>query len=351
MTLNQLEHTKNSRLKILGLALTILGLGLFGYFIYEAGIEEIWDGINRLGFGFLLIVVLYAFKLATRAGAWKLSLEKPYSLGFFNAYRAVIMGEALTAIIPLGILTSGTTKAVAVRKQLPLVVGLSSVAIENLFYSLATAVLFLSGGMMFLFLFHPTGNAALASYALIALVFAAIIGGFLMVIYEWRFASNFANWLYNRNLATRLLHSGRAQVLHFENLIYGFYRHQPQRFLPILLLETAFHTLGILEVWIILDAISDVRISFGTALLLDSVNHIILFTFKLIPFALGVDEAGARYITDTLAIGAGVGVTLAIIRKGRVLFWTILGMLLVARSGLSWKEVTSAVNETQEAKA
>ena len=345
MTFNQPdERTENSRLKILAIILTILGLGLFGYFIYEAGINEIWNGVGRLGWGFLLIITLYALKLSTRAAAWTLSLEKPYRLGFFQAYRAVMMGEALTAIIPLGILTSGTTKAVAVRKHLPLVVGLSSVAVENLFYSLATAILFLSGGIMFVLLFQPTGSAAAGSFALIAIVFAAIIGGFLMVIYQWRFASNLANWLYNRQIATGILHHGRAEVLRFEDLIYGFYRHQPNRFLPIILLETVFHGLGILEVWIILAAISDVSIHFSTALLLESVNHIVLFVFKLIPFALGVDEAGARFITDALELGAGVGVTMAIIRKGRVLLWTFFGIIFIAQSGFSFGEVNAESN-------
>jgi hypothetical protein len=341
MTLNQPQQGDNSRLKILAVILTILGLGLFGYFIYEAGINEIWNGIRRLGWGFLLLIALYAVKLATRAAAWMLSLEKPYQLRFLHAYRAVIMGEALTAIIPLGVFTSGTTKAIAVRKKLPLVVALSSVAIENLFYSLSLAVLFLSGGVMFLWLFHPTGNAALASYGLIAIVTAVIIGGFLMIIYEWRFASSLANWLYNRNIAVRLLHSGRAEVARFENLIYGFYRHQPNRFFPILVLEALFHLFGILEVWIILDAISDVAITFQTSLLLESVNHIVLFVFKLIPFALGVDEAGARFITDALELGAGVGVTMAVIRKGRVLVWTFLGVIFIAQSGFSLGEINA----------
>lgn len=345
MQTNQLPNKKLQRWHIVGVALTILGVALFGYFVYEAGIEEIWNGISRLGFGFLLILALYALKLLTRAAAWRLSLEKPYRLGLLNAFRAVAMGEALSSLIPLGVLTSGTTKAIAVRNQLPLVVGLSSVAIENLFYSLATAVLVIAGGTTFLFLFQPTENVAMASYALISVVIAVIVAGFLMVIYEWRFASNFANWLYNRNIATRFLHLGRAEVVRFENAIYGFYRRQPHRFLPILGLQLAFHTLGILEVWIILAAISDITINFSAALVLDSVNHVILFVFKLIPFALGVDEAGARFITDALAIGASAGVTLAIIRKGRVICWTAFGIFLLVRSGLSLAEITTTSNQ------
>ena len=65
----------------------------------------------------------------------------------------------------------------------------------------------------------------------------------------------------------------------------------------------------------------------------------ITIVFKLIPFVIGVDEAGAQYITDTLAIGAGIGVTLAIIRKGRILFWTAIGLLLIVKRGLSFKDL------------
>jgi hypothetical protein len=351
MTTKKPTDTRLARIQIIGSILTVLGLGLFVYFVYEAGIGEIWEGISRLGWGFLLIIGLYALKLSVRAYAWTLSIEKPYSLSFFNALRAVIMGEALSAMIPLGILISGTAKAFAVRKQLPLVVGLSSIAVENLFYSLATAILIFCGGTAFVISFAPAGGLAAANYALLGIIPVLIVVGFLAIVYEWRVASWLAEWLYGKGLATRLLHNGRAEVRRFEDLIYGFYRNEPHRFLPLILLQAAFHGLGILEVWIILQAISDVAISFGAAFLLEAVNRTILVIFKLIPFLVGVDEAGARFVTDSLGIGASIGVTLAIIRKGRVLFWTGLGIFLIVRSGLSLREVTATTLKTENVEA
>jgi hypothetical protein len=85
-----------------------------------------------------------------------------------------------------------------------------------------------------------------------------------------------------------------------------------------------------------------------TSFLLESVSRLISIVFKLVPFVIGIDEAGAQYITDTLAIGAGIGVMLAIIRKGRILFWTGVGILLIVKRGLSFKEITrigKTVNE------
>ena len=56
---------------------------------------------------------------------------------------------------------------------------------------------------------------------------------------------------------------------------------------------------------------------------------------------IGVDEAGAKFVGDTVALAAGVGVTLAIIRKGRILFWTALGLLLIIKRGLPFKTLSS----------
>ena len=61
-------------------------------------------------------------------------------------------------------------------------------------------------------------------------------------------------------------------------------------------------------------------------------SRLISVTFKFVPFVIGIDEAGAQFITETLAIGAGVGVTLAIIRKGRIIFWAAIGLILIAKA-------------------
>lgn len=341
MTQTKPKHTGSLKLRILFAALTALGLGLFVYFIYEAGILEIWLDIKQLGYGFLIVLALYAVKLSMRVLAWTWCVEAPYKLPFLNAFRAVMMGEALSSMLPLGILVSGTSKAVAVRKQVPFVVGLSSVAIENIFYSLATALFILGGGASFLFLFNPSGNIAAANYALIVLIVIFIVAGFFAIVQEWRFASQLSNWLYNRNFLVKILRDGRREIARFEDLLFGFYRRNRRKFLPLLMLQFIFHAIGVLEVWIILRAISETAPNFLSAFLLESVNRVILIVFKLVPFVLGVDEAAAQYITETLAIGASVGVTLAIVRKGRVLFWTFLGVLLIARSGLSFRDITT----------
>ncbi len=332
-----------TRLKILGIILTLSGLGLFLYFIYSVGLHDILENVEKFGiFGFGVILLIYFMRIVARASAWRLSVYEPYSLTLRDTIPAVIIGEAMSSMIPLGILISGTSKAVAVKKKVPLVVGLSSVATENLFYSLATSIFLILGSFTFLRSFNLDEEWILTIDLLIAAIVAVVLFLVLMIVRQWHFASAVCEWLYDKGIARRFLDTGRLQVRLFENLIYGYYRRYPRRFLPIFAFETAFHLLGIVEAWFILSRISDVIPGFLTSFLFESISRLITIMFKLIPFVIGVDEAGAQFMSEILAIGAGIGITLAIIRKGRILFWTAIGLVLVIRRGLSLRQIRDA---------
>ena len=328
-----------NRLKVLGLVLTLGGIGLFCYFVWSVGVNEIWSNIEKFGVaGFGAILFIYFLRIMTRAMAWRLSVYDPYKLELRDTVPAVIIGEAMSSMIPLGILVSGTAKAVAVRKRVPLVVGLSSVATENLFYSFTTSVFLMLGALTFLRNFPIEDSWAWTIDGLIGVLLVLLIAGVVMVIKQWHFASETCEWIYRRGFLKGILEHGRSEVRLFENLIYGFYRRHPKRFLPICLLESAFHILGVAEVWFILNRLND-AVSLLNAFLLESVSRLITIVFKLVPFLIGVDEAGAQFVGETVAAGVGIGVTLAIIRKGRILFWTAIGLGLILKRGLSLKEI------------
>lgn len=338
-----------NRLKIAAVLFTLLGIGLFIYFISTVGYEEILRGIAKIGWdGFAAILIIYFLRICVRASAWKMSVYEPYKLELRDTIPAVIIGEAMSSIIPLGILVSGTAKAVAVRKKAPLVVGLSSVATENLFYSLITSLFIVFGGIAFLRSFELADGWRITIDVLIVGIFVFLSFLFLMILRQWHFASELCEKIYRRGYLTGILEHGRMQVRLFENLIYGFYRKYPRRFLPIVLLETLFHALGVLEVLFILSRISEAIPSLMNAFLLESISRVISTTFKLIPFVIGVDEAGAQFVTETLALGVGVGVTLAIIRKGRILFWALVGVVLIAKRGLSIREFAGTHTEENQ---
>ncbi len=340
---HQISQKHINRLKIAGILLTLFGIGLFSYFVYSVGFHDIFDGVRRFGFaGFGVIIAIFFIRIFVRAYAWKLSVHAPYSLSLKDTIPAVVIGEAMSTTIPLGFLASGTAKAIAVRNRVPLVASLSSVATENLFYSFITAIFLISGGVVLLRGFAIDESLAIMIDVLIVTFGILLILGILMVIRQWHFASKTCEWVYSKGYFQTLLKTRRSDIRLFEDLIYGFYRHYPKRFIPICLLETVYFWGGVAEVLFILSRIGDAYPSILNSFLLESVSRFIAIMFKLVPLVIGVDEAGSQFMSQTLALAAGMGVTIAIIRKGRILFWTAIGIILIIKRGLSISDISKS---------
>ncbi len=334
-----------TRLKIAAIVLTAIGVGLFAYFVYSIGYRELAGEVVKLGIsGFAVLLLLYFLRLTVRASAWKLSVGEPYKLPIRDSLTGVIIGEAMSSVIPLGILVSGTAKAVAVRRRLPLVVGLSSVATENLFYSFITSLFLIFGSLTLVRSFELEEGWVFTIDLLIAALIGVIVFLILLVVRQWHLASELCERLYQQGFARSVTGTWRMHIRLFENFIFGFYRKHPRRFLPICVFEIAYHLLGVTEVWYILTQINDTIPHATQAFLLESVSRLITIIFKLVPFVIGVDEAGAQFVARTLGMAAGIGVTIALLRKGRMLFWTSVGMLLIIKRGLSLKELSSVLH-------
>jgi hypothetical protein len=334
------------KLRLLFAVFTLFGVILFIFFLTQIGFDQILENIAKfslLSFG--LVLLMYLGRIMVRAWAWKLSVAKPHKLSYFDVLRGVFIGEALSSMLPLGVAVSGTAKAISVSNRVPLVVGFSSVATENLFYSLSTAIVILLGAIAFLFSFDLPGPWVWTLYILIGGLAVVIILGITMVVRQWHWASGALHALFLRGFAQERLRYFRHKVREFEDLIYIFYRQYPKRFIPIFLLEVVFHLIGVLEAYYVLHKLSEFAPDFYTSFLLETINRTITVFFKLVPFVIGFDEAGAQFVTDTLGLSAGLGFTLAVIRKGRLLFWSIVGMFFLLQRGLSIGDIIKGHDE------
>jgi hypothetical protein len=52
-------------------------------------------------------------------------------------------------------------------------------------------------------------------------------------------------------------------------------------------------------------------------------------------------------LAKVLLLGTATGVTLAIVRKARMLFWTAVGVALLVARGLTLRSVTGEIEETE----
>lgn len=321
----------------LGIAFALVGLALFVYFVKKAGVGQIWDGIGRLGAGFVLILAISSIRHIVRSVAWTLCMEAPYRLRFWDALRARLMGDALGNIVPFAsFVISEPAKPALIRDRVPLMAGFSAIVIENIFYSLSVVVFVFSGMLALLLNFSLTKGLRLASIITLIAIGIVIVVGAILIRKQVRFISGVTGFLHRRGLNVKWVAKSRA----LEDRVYGFYQRNGARFLPIMALEFCFHLAGVIEIYATLSFISPQQPpTLFTAFILESVNRVITMAFKFIPLRMGVDEAGTGKVSKVLQFTEAAGVTLAIIRKARDLFWAAVGVALLVHRGFSLRTV------------
>jgi hypothetical protein len=320
---------KRRKYSTIGIVSSFVGVALFGYFLWKADVRTVWEGITRLGYGALWILVISAFRTVFRAWAWKLCCEKPYELRLIDCWRGYVVGDALGTLTPFGMLASEPAKAAVVSDRVPLSIGLSSLAVENIFYSLTAAFFVLTGISILLATYHLPRTLRYFSIGTVIFVVGLIAVLLLMVYREWRILSGAARKIAGWGFAAPWLAARFEKLEHFEDRVYGFYERHQKRFAPVLLLNFAFHLAGVAEIYATLYFIYGRQVSLSSAFFLESANRVITVGFKFVPLRAGVDEAGTGMLTKVLLSGdLTIGVTLAIIRKARGLVWMFVGLII-----------------------
>jgi hypothetical protein len=179
-----------------------------------------------------------------------------------------------------------------------------------------------------------------ASIGALVVTLVIIPLAYLVIRRQAKFLSGAVGFLEHRGVARRVTSKLKLRAQSLEDRVYGFYAHSQRSFLSIFALDVCFHLAGVLEVFITLSFISPVAPTLTQAFVLESVNRIINVAFKFIPLRAGVDEGGTGQVSKVLGFAKDVGVTLAIVRKGRDIFWAAIGLLLIWKKGFSLRGIS-----------
>lgn len=318
-----------------GVLFALAGLLLFFWALRQTGLTLISEGIGRLGPGFLVILLLAGARFWVRAVAWSLATEPPEKLRTSEAFRALVAGDTLGNLTPLGLVLSETTKAAYVRPGLSLMAAVAGIAIENLIYTLTVALVIASGTIALLLEFNPTGTLRTIAVVALSLVATGFVAVTVLLTSRIRAATRIASWLRSRGWLPDRLGREVATLATLEDQVCGFAARYPRRLYAIFGLDLAFHAVGVLEVWLtlawLLPAATPTLVN---TFILESVNRTIMVVFKFVPLRLGVDEVGTELLTRLLGLPLGIGVIMAVIRKARMIVWSAAGVAFLLRRGL-----------------
>jgi glycosyltransferase 2 family protein len=221
-------------------------------------------------------------------------------------------------ITPLGLLASEPTKVLLTRHHLATRESVASLALENLVYA-ASVVAMIGIGIAVLLITVPLPEAWVWT-ALAAL--ACLVAGAALALRLLR-----GTWDEERGSRPRW----RARLAAVRVAVLGFSSDHGSRLIRVFLLDLLFHALAVLEIFITLQwLLGSGAVTFSQAVVFEALNRVVTVAFKFVPFRIGVDEALSGGLAAALAIDPAVGVALAVVRKIRNLFWSGVGLAIVA---------------------
>jgi hypothetical protein len=318
------------RLSLTGVLTAVGGLALLVWVVLQVGVAQVGADFRQLGWGLAIIIAIGGLRFLTRAVAWRLCLEPPHRLSIADAFAAVICGDAIGNLTPLGPLVGEPAKAAFVRGRVSLGPAVAALAVENVLYTLSAAAMIAAGMVALLFRFQlPAGLRGVGQAAIAGTVLLFAVALWLL----WRQPALVSRALGAFGAGSKLQqHADRVRAV--EEQVYAFTARQRSALPGVVLAEAAFHALGVAEVHVTLTLLYGSAPPIVTSFILETTNRLITVVFKFVPLRLGVDEAGTALFTQVLGLGSQTGVTLAIVRKARVLFWTGAGAILLVREGL-----------------
>ena len=317
-----------------GLAAAAAGVALFVYFVERTGAANIAAGAGRLGWTFPAIVALGGLRLAARALAWRNCLDDRRRLTRRHAFCAVVAGDTLGNLTPLGPLAGEPAKALFAVDREPAARTLPALAVENLFFTLSAALVVAGGAIALVLRLGPAHRGWMAGAALAATLVLLIMALHGVMWRRRHPASGLLAGAARLGPAANRLGGWAERVRRVEHRVHDLYPRAPRRLAAVAGWELGFHALAILEIHLVLAFVSAVPPTLLDAFVLESTNRLLAAAFKIVPLRIGVDEAGAAAVAELLALGGGAGVTLAIVRKARMLVWMAAGIVLLARRGL-----------------
>ena len=326
--------------RVMGAISVVAGIAVLATVLWKLGIAATWAEVRNVGWVFPLIVALGGLRFLLRAGAWMICLEPPNRLRLWDAFTAVLAGDALGNATPLGPLVGEPAKAAFARRHVAGQPALTALAIENIFYTLSTAAMIAAGTIALLFAFDVPDEIREVSRAAIAAIAVVIVASLLIL---WRRPKLLSRWLPVAAGEQGMRRNSRVRTL--EQDIYSFSARRPGALIPVVMLEIGFHVVAVIETHLTLWSILGDPPASLTSFIVETASRLVLVVFRFVPLQLGIAEVGLAAFTPLVGIPPLVGVAYALVRRARVVFWALAGAALLVRSGISPAHPAPPVNE------
>ena len=321
------------------------GLGLMAYLVLRSGPQTIWSHVQAVGWGLVVIIALAGISHLLKTWAWRLTFTCDLSgISWSRSLAMRLISEAIAQIGIAGKVLGEGVRVSLLGSAVPIANGISSGALDAGLYILASALVTVSG-VSFVLMFASVS----AKWRLYALLFSGILLMLVVLLAlaihkGWRFISAITRAVGRIPGLKNRVGNKQAVVESAEDNLLRFHHDAPGRFWASLGLNFACHALAVLEVYIILHFMG-VKVGLLAAFVLEGLTKLINTVGALNPGNVGTYEGGNVLITKLFGISASSGLTLALCRRARALFWAAIGAMCL----IAMKRVTRQTKTSPEA--
>ena len=312
----------------------VLGALLLWYVVRRVGVQPIFTALSRVGFGFFIIVALNGLRHVLRTISMRISVPAEHRrFSFLQAFAARLGGEAMSFLTFAGPLLGEPTKIALLRKRVPLVHGVPALVVDNLLYNLSVALMIFGGAMLLLLTYAVPPVAREVLIVIASIAFLGLLAAALATRRRATLITSLIDKLGRRGFRPRFLRTRRHHIYRVELTIYAFFKRRRAAFFTMIGLDIAAHISSVIEVYMTLRLLG-FSASAGAAYIIESLTKVINFAFGFVPGTIGVYETGNGIILATLGYTTAIGLALAIVRKAAIIFWTVIGMLVLTSRAL-----------------
>ena len=330
--------------------LLLLGLGLFGWFVHRAGPGEIWRTCASLGWYAPLALIPYGVVYGVDTLGWKFAFarEAVSRVGFWSLFRVRWCGEAVNNVVPSAYVGGEAVKVYLLRKRGVAIRDATASVIVGRTVQTLTQVMFIAlGSAAFLSIAQPTSAFRQGMIAVLVGSLAAI-GALFWLQSRGMFSILFAI-LERLKIRIKSLESNRAGLEQVDRQVVGFYRHDRGRFFKSTCFYLGGWLLDTMDIFLV-SWLVGMPISWSQALAIEAFIGVAKVLGLFVPGALGVQESGIALVCRMAGLPDALGLSYAIIRRGREVIYASFGWLLLyaeeaTLKGLSGKVAAQTKND------
>lgn len=307
----------------------LLGFGLLGYLVFRSGPGAVWKQLQAVGWGFALIILLGGLSQLAKTCAWRQAFTCDISrLSWFRSFVAQLISDGIGQFGIAGKVVGEGTRISLLGRAVPLSNALSAGAIDGGLHSFSALVVTVLGISAILMIGPVSVRWRVYAALLITVLVSVVILAAVALRNKWQLVGN----------ATRAI--GRLPRLHAwvsdkqpivdsaeENLL-SFREEAPGAFWATLIFNLLWHLLAVLEVYIILRFLKT-GFTLSGAFIVEGLTKVINLVGALNPGNFGTYEGGSMLIAKMFGVTGTTGLTLALCRRARTVFWAGVGAMCV----------------------